>query len=327
MHTTADVNADEKAAESRELDPMQDQFCIGDWLVKPQLNQLQHLLSGETRHLEPRLAKLLCYLAANAQQVIDRDTLVAVLWPRVIVNENSLTRAVSELRKQLAWQGDKQTYIETIPKRGYRLLQSAVASEADAGSHDAADLPQVPGWMRQVTQATPQSGFLAFGLAVVLAGWLGLGQTLNQQALPVLSDELIPSSNGVIGASLTLSKSENQPLKTDGIAQPVFAGDQERFAYIQYGHTGSTIYIGEIASDYEPVPVFNSQDILYNLTWSPLGNSLLFASKPVLTTTALFEKQAEATLYALNLDSLELNELIEQAPSRKDGSQMDLSLT
>ncbi len=327
MHTTTDVKAAEMAAESRELDPKQDQFCIGDWLVKPQLNQLQHLASGETRHLEPRLAKLLCYLAANAQQVIDRDTLVAALWPRVIVNENSLTRAVSELRKQLAWQGDKQTYIETIPKRGYRLLHSVAASEADAGSHDAADLPQVPGWMRHFTQATRQSGFLAFGLAVVLAGWLGLGQTLNQKVLPVLSDELIPSSNGVIGASVTLSKSENQPLKTDGIAQPVFAGDQERFAYIQYSHTGSTIYLGEIASDYEPVPVFNSQDILYNLTWSPLGNSLLFASKPVLTTTALFEKQAEATLYALNLDSLELNELIEQAPSRKDGSQMDLSLT
>lgn len=327
MHIKAEVNAEETMAESRELDPMLDQFCIGDWLVKPQLNQLQHLASGETRHLEPRLAKLLCYLAANAQQVVDRDTLVAVLWPKVIVNENSLTRAVSELRKQLAWQGDKETYIETIPKRGYRLLRAVEAFSTDEDSTETVALPQIPGWMSQVYQPARQSGFLAFGLAVVLAGWLGLGQTLNQQALPVLSDELVPSANGVIGASVTLSKSENQQLKTDGIAQPVFAGDQERFAYIQYGHTGSTIYLGEIASDYEPVPVFNSQDILYNLTWSPLGNSLLFASKPVLTTTALFEKQSEATLYALNLDSLELNELIEQAPSRKDGSQMDLSLT
>ncbi len=323
MQITAEVNAEQQNADSRDLDPMQDQFCIGDWLVKPQINQLQHLSSGETRHLEPRLAKLLCFLASNAQQVVDRDTLVSVLWPKVIVNENSLTRAVSELRKQLAWQGDKTIYIETIPKRGYRLLQTVEAR----GAEDSAETTVLPGWIKQVYQPARQSGVLAFGLAVVLAGWLGLGQTLGPQQVPVLSDELVPSANGLLGASVTLSKSETKELEIDGAAKPIFAGDQERFAYIQYGHTGSTIYLGEIASEYEPVPVFNSQDILYNLTWSPLGNSLLFASKPVMTTTALFESQPEATLYALNLDSLELNELVEQAPSRKDGGPMDLSLT
>ena len=68
-------------------------FSLGDWRVLPQLNRLQHLTSGEERQLEPRLIKLLCFLAANEHRVLSREELVQELWPRVIVNENSLTRA------------------------------------------------------------------------------------------------------------------------------------------------------------------------------------------------------------------------------------------
>lgn len=327
MQMTAD-SAVENTPNSTEFSPMQDDFRIGDWLVKPQINQLQHLPSNETRHLEPRLAKLLCYLAANGHEVVERDTLVSVLWPRVIVNENSLTRAVSELRKQLQWQSDKEVFIETIPKRGYRLIKEVVAHEEQTASETAETISAqlASGWFSRVQQPLQQSSVLAFSLALVFAGWLSLDQTLTPQTTPALMDEVIPSENGVMGGTITLSKNEMGELETDGVAQPAFANDQKRFAYIQYGHTGSTIFLGEIASDYEPVAIFNSQDVLYNLTWSPLDNSLLFASKPILSSTALFDKPIESTLYALNLESLELNELVEQAPSQK-GGPMDLSLT
>ncbi len=319
-------SAVENTSDSIELNPMQDEFRIGDWLVKPQINQLQHIVSAETRHLEPRLAKLLCFLASHSHEVVERDTLVSVLWPRVIVNENSLTRAVSELRKQLQWQSNNDVFIETIPKRGYRLVQDVVAHKDEKAVIESNSTSAVSGWISRVYLPMQQSGALAFGLVLVLAGWLSLDQSMTLQDSPTLMDEVIPSDTSMLGGTVTLSKNEMSELETDGVAQPAFANDQKRFAYIQYGHTGSTIFLGEIASDYEPVAIFNSQDVLYNLTWSPLDNSLLFASKPILSSTALFDTPTEATLYALNLESLELNELVEQAPSQK-GGPMDLSLT
>lgn len=98
-------------------------FRVDHWLISPSDNQARHLNNGETRSLEPRLMRLLCALASSPQQVIERDSLIDIVWPRVIVNENSLTRAVSDLRKalQTADMAGKKL-IETVPKRGYRLM-------------------------------------------------------------------------------------------------------------------------------------------------------------------------------------------------------------
>lgn len=105
------------------------------WRVSPERNLLELCYDTPqpgtsqvclTRQLEPRLMKLLCLLAAAGGQVLTRDELMTALWPRVVVNENSLTRAVSELRKALnpaplAPAYGAQGLIETVPKRGYRL--------------------------------------------------------------------------------------------------------------------------------------------------------------------------------------------------------------
>lgn len=105
------------------------------WRVVPERNLLELCRQASahqtdsvclTRQLEPRLMKLLCLLAAANGQVLTRDELMCALWPRVVVNENSLTRAVSELRKALnpeplAPAAGAHGLIETVPKRGYRL--------------------------------------------------------------------------------------------------------------------------------------------------------------------------------------------------------------
>ena len=59
-------------------------FSLGDWYIVPELNRLKSKSDKEERQLEPRLIKLLCYLAANEDRVLTRDELVQELWPRVI---------------------------------------------------------------------------------------------------------------------------------------------------------------------------------------------------------------------------------------------------
>ncbi|MDP2380339.1 MAG: winged helix-turn-helix domain-containing protein, partial [Pseudohongiella sp.] len=100
------------------------------WQVDPLRNLIQ-TRGTETqtikRQIEPRLMHLLCLLASAGGRVISREQLMNALWPKVVVNENSLTRAVSDLRKALvhpdfpAADSTRCALIETLSKKGYRL--------------------------------------------------------------------------------------------------------------------------------------------------------------------------------------------------------------
>tara|TARA_R100000306_G_scaffold62590_2_gene74942 strand:+ start:26904 stop:28145 length:1242 start_codon:yes stop_codon:yes gene_type:complete len=128
-------------------------FWLNSWWVAPEHHTLTLVAGGARtsahsigdlqvlceRTLEPRLMKLLCRLAEQPGRVVSRETLVEYLWPRVIVNDNSLTRAVSDLRKALAVETASVTdsaanpdadtrpvRIETVPKRGYSLSGTVI---------------------------------------------------------------------------------------------------------------------------------------------------------------------------------------------------------
>ncbi|MCG8413958.1 MAG: winged helix-turn-helix domain-containing protein [Pseudomonadales bacterium] len=335
--TQSDIDLDDPQTVGRDKILTED-FYLGEWRVRPLLNQLQQREGELTRHLEPRLAKLLCYLAAHEMQVVDRETLVSVLWPRVIVNENSLTRAVSELRKQLNTPDQTLVYIETIPKRGYRLCLpvEAVAVGCDSPNESSGAENSLPNNFEH-TQFLPlysqakQSAVAALCLSLVLGAWLQFNDsTVETWSADQLADELVVSSdNKNFSDEVILSSSLTTEMDVESISPPVLSQDQDQFAYIQYDHTGSTLFLGQVSGAYEPVPVFNSVDILYNLAWSPVGNALLFASKPPLTT-ALFDKNLEqvSALYSFDLESFRLSKLVEKSPFEQTASEVtELSLT
>ncbi len=75
-----------------------------------------------TVHLELRVMQVLVELCRRAGEVVTRDELIERVWPGVVVSDDVLTRCVYELRRQLPHDGESdQGFIETLPKRGYRL--------------------------------------------------------------------------------------------------------------------------------------------------------------------------------------------------------------
>jgi TolB-like protein/Tfp pilus assembly protein PilF len=88
---------------------------IGNWTVEPALNQLS--ADGRTVRLEPKAMAVLVHLAERPGEVVSRETLLAAVWPGVIVSDDALTQVVIKLRKALG-----EGYIQTISKRGYRLV-------------------------------------------------------------------------------------------------------------------------------------------------------------------------------------------------------------
>lgn len=114
-------------------------FIVGDWLVRPLLGQASR--DGEVVHLEPKVMETLACLARNAGEVLSREALTAAVWPGTFVEDQAVTRAISQLRQSLGWH--KNDFLETIPKRGYRLT-AAVLIVNGRGSNGAATAAQAP---------------------------------------------------------------------------------------------------------------------------------------------------------------------------------------
>lgn len=95
-------------------------FAVGDWQADCAAGTLTG--RGRQQRLEPKVMDLLVLLAAQGGRVVSRDDVMAALWPRVVVGDDSLARTVSKLRQALGDDAKAPIYIETIAKRGYRLL-------------------------------------------------------------------------------------------------------------------------------------------------------------------------------------------------------------
>ena len=76
---------------------------------------------GEEIFVEPRLLRLLNFLYANANKVVKRNELVDYVWDGVVVTEESLSKAVFDLRKFLVGNFQSAPQIVTIRKVGYKL--------------------------------------------------------------------------------------------------------------------------------------------------------------------------------------------------------------
>jgi DNA-binding winged helix-turn-helix (wHTH) protein len=72
--------------------------------------------------IEPRLLRLLNFLCANANKVVKRAELMDLVWEDVVVTEESLTKAVFDLRKFLQENFEVAPQIVTIRKVGYKLV-------------------------------------------------------------------------------------------------------------------------------------------------------------------------------------------------------------
>jgi TolB-like protein len=69
----------------------------------------------------PKAADTLLLLVENAGSVVTKEQLLATVWRDTFVEEGSLTRTISVLRKVLDDRARGHEYIVTIPKRGYRF--------------------------------------------------------------------------------------------------------------------------------------------------------------------------------------------------------------
>ncbi len=93
---------------------------VGGWRVDPARNELSR--GAESVKLEPKVVEVLVHLARRAGQVVGREELLSAVWPGVVVGDDALTQAIIKLRKAFGDDAHRPKFIETISKRGYRLI-------------------------------------------------------------------------------------------------------------------------------------------------------------------------------------------------------------
>jgi DNA-binding winged helix-turn-helix (wHTH) protein len=94
------------------------------------LDPAQRLLTrdGQPIYLTPKEFDTLLALVEAAGTMVEKEALIARVWPETFVGDGSLARNISVLRKALGGE-----VIETLPRRGYRLTVPVTVVEVNAG--------------------------------------------------------------------------------------------------------------------------------------------------------------------------------------------------
>jgi DNA-binding winged helix-turn-helix (wHTH) protein/TolB-like protein len=145
-------------------------YRVGEWHVVPALNEIRR--GADTVRLEPKAMEVLVMLAERAGDAVAREDLLAAIWPGVVVGDDALTQAVIKLRKALGDAAREPKYIETIAKRGYRLLAPVALIDApSAKPAGVAALHQPPTGSAPGSARSPRAiAGISLGALVLLAG-------------------------------------------------------------------------------------------------------------------------------------------------------------
>ncbi len=156
-------------------------FYLGDLLIEPLKGRVtdQH----GSRHLPPKGVEVLLCLAESPGELVTREALLEAVWGPGQGSQESLGHAVSEIRHALDDHPDNPGFIQTLPKRGYRLLVDPVREQ-----------PATPMNMNHsgVWQSLLRHGVVQASAAYLIAGWL-----LIQVADATFGDLGLPAWSGM----------------------------------------------------------------------------------------------------------------------------------
>lgn len=179
-------------AEERERVAFAADFRVGEWLVEPSLDRLSR--NGAVVRLRPQLTNLLVLLAAHAGRTVSKDEILSKVWEGQFVAESGMTRCIAEIRQALQDDAREPKIIETIPKRGYRLV--APVAFLDAGpAHGPGEQQSLPpplaGSEAAVRDTAPVPGDEVQEAEAVRVHAAGLGPGLRWTRRPVLGLALL----------------------------------------------------------------------------------------------------------------------------------------
>ena len=266
-------------------------YDFGNFRLDAKNRLLYSADSGEQVALTLKEFEILLFFVRNHAQVIKRNDLLDAVWKDTFVEEGTLTRNISRLRKSLeAADTDGEKFIETLPKRGYRFLPRVVEadendvliveeqtqmrvrieetfdSETESANFDLAEENIEPVTPRALNPKPQVSTFkflsLIFGATAIAAiAFIVYQNFIRQPAINVIAASSIKPFSGATGRENT----------------PAFSPDGRQIAFAWDGGDGGDldIYI-RLVGAVEPVRLTDSEFTEQYPTFSPDGSQIAF---------------------------------------------------
>lgn len=127
--------------------------------------------------LSPKAFSVLLYLAERQGRLVTKQELLDAVWPDIHVTEGVLKRAVLEIRKALDDDAEEPRFVQTLHRRGYRLLSANATPEpaVEPAPEESGiigrtrELRQLDAWFAKAVESARQ--------VVFISGEPGLGKT------------------------------------------------------------------------------------------------------------------------------------------------------
>lgn len=248
-------------------------ILVADWSVVPDRNLL--VRGNESITIKPRSMEVLIYLADHAGEVVSTEELIENVWQGRVVGDGTVYQSITNLRKAMGDRTEEARIIETIPKRGYRLV-APVTTTVEPKAHEEA----VAVWAgRKASLAA--AGTIVLVLVVVATWFVGQQPTQGDDA------ELLPNSVAVLPLT-NLSPNPEHAYFASGIHESII------------NHLGSLRNLNVIARSsvmqYEGVRVSEiARDLRIEAV---MEGSVRYAGDRVLVTVDLIDGATETHLWS-----------------------------
>jgi TolB-like protein/DNA-binding winged helix-turn-helix (wHTH) protein/tetratricopeptide (TPR) repeat protein len=165
--------------------------------------------NGTRLRLQGMPVEVLVALVERAGDLVTRQELRARLWPddTFVDYENSMNNAVARLRDALRDSADDPTYIETLPKRGYRFIAPVTPVASSPAVSESVAVP---------VSAVAPAGDAAPAAASPTEVASGGGAAPHEVRRPVPVVAMAVAILAVIAAGLWLSLADRSPLSGAG---------------------------------------------------------------------------------------------------------------